>query len=492
MPQKNHQNYSYHLFRNLGLLTQAEIKSLKKWLKSPWCNSNKKLIKLYEILIPHYPDFNDKAIEKKRILKKLYPNTADDKQLRNLFSAFNKTISTFLVCQAVIQDETKKSEVLRQEYLNRSAIAPFSKISQELINTFEDQQSISPDHHLKLTTLNKDLYFNTYQSNTIEQSGDLLASANSHLDQFYLILKTQFLSEFFERKKLLGKEGFDDTYTKLDLQQLIQENQRHPIINFYWKRLELNGREVNLEAVKSLQIAFLEIKDKVSPKEKENMLLYLLNDLSRLFRTGHSKALPLIFELYKMGFEEGILHYKGQVADNIFQNVVTTGNSLGAFNYVTNFISTYKKYLPTQSKEEAIILANAQTDFYQGNFRACISGIKDYSFKIPFYKKRVRLLLTQAYFGELSNDFSQIRLLDSYCTSFLNQLRNKNELSRDKAFIEFVKYTLRLAKWYVKPFHKKEDLELLEKELLSNPNVQARNWLVDQIKNLKEEQFAPH
>ena len=61
------------LLELLQALDKDEFRRLYKFVKSPWFNSNKGVVQLYEYLRPHYPNFDSPKLDKKQIFKKLFP-----------------------------------------------------------------------------------------------------------------------------------------------------------------------------------------------------------------------------------------------------------------------------------------------------------------------------------------------------------------------------------------------------------------------------------
>ena len=55
-------------------LGEDELKAFENWLRSPWCNSNKNLIRLFEQLKKYYPQFKTNKLTKEKLFRKVLPN----------------------------------------------------------------------------------------------------------------------------------------------------------------------------------------------------------------------------------------------------------------------------------------------------------------------------------------------------------------------------------------------------------------------------------
>ena len=68
-------------------LSEDELKSFELWLKSPWCNSNKNLIRLLEKLRKYYPAFEGKNLSKEKLFQQVLPHGKySDRRMNNLLS----------------------------------------------------------------------------------------------------------------------------------------------------------------------------------------------------------------------------------------------------------------------------------------------------------------------------------------------------------------------------------------------------------------------
>ena len=61
------------IFQLFACLSQGELKLLRKAVLSPLYNTNQKVVRLFEILRPLHPHFDDSVNARKKIFKKLIP-----------------------------------------------------------------------------------------------------------------------------------------------------------------------------------------------------------------------------------------------------------------------------------------------------------------------------------------------------------------------------------------------------------------------------------
>lgn len=74
-----------------------EFKSFKDFVRSPFHNKNKNVIRLFDILKKQYPDFKSGTIAKEKIFSKLFPGKKyNDVVIRILISDLLKLSESFL------------------------------------------------------------------------------------------------------------------------------------------------------------------------------------------------------------------------------------------------------------------------------------------------------------------------------------------------------------------------------------------------------------
>ena len=476
------------LIQTLLSLELEELQDLKKWLRSPWCNSNKRLIKLFDVLFPYLIKNELPPIEKQKIMRKVYGKQADEKQFRNLMTALNKSIHDFLACRKVLHEQELKERLLIEEYTNRNRPKAFLQLSKQLIGKQAEVLVPSWKDYLQLTVLHNNIYYSPDQSFNQVEAAQYLDQANEYLDLFYISLKARFVCEYIERAEVLSDSEYDPGAVQHIIECIASQSTSLAAVQFYQKRIAASAEEINLVRFHDLRLFFLEESENIPTEDQQIILIYLINYASRLFRRGLPDMLSIIFDLYKLGFEENLLQQSGRIANSLFLNVITVANSIGEYDYSKAFIQGYKQYLTEEWREETVLLGGAQTDYYQKNYEACIESIRDYSFKVAFYKRRARLLLVQAYFEVAQEDHTFFSVLESYCKSFSNQMRTLRSpnYGGDEAFAKFTKYVVKLTKWLTETPKSLIALEVIEQALGVEENIQGVKWLRDKIGELKK------
>ena len=89
-----------------------ELKSFEGWLHSPWCNSNKNLIKLLEKLKKHYPAFDHPKLTKEKLFKQVLPTGKfSDRRINNLLSEGYLAAERFMVFHNLSQNQNLQKDL---------------------------------------------------------------------------------------------------------------------------------------------------------------------------------------------------------------------------------------------------------------------------------------------------------------------------------------------------------------------------------------------
>src|SRR5437870_5390578 len=101
----------------LKIFTTEELKRFKLFLNSPFHNTNKKVIQLYELVRKYSPEFNNEKLKKEYLFKKLYPDKQyNDIVMRILISDLIKLAEDFIVHSSIINNETESRKYLLNFY----------------------------------------------------------------------------------------------------------------------------------------------------------------------------------------------------------------------------------------------------------------------------------------------------------------------------------------------------------------------------------------
>ncbi len=477
--------YTSKMARMLAILTPEEFKSLGLWLQSPWANTNKKLVSLYNIVQKYHPDFPAKAMDKAQLFKKLYPTKAfDDKWMRNLMAAMCKQVEQFLVHQRLESDDSLSAQLLAKEYLKRHEGEWHEKLVNEIINNLEAKKAKETEDFLVLGQLYGELYERPkYTQNKSSQAA--LLAANRYLDCFYGLHKWRCITELNERQLILP-EGTPPTWDIPQLEHLTQHLDI-PALEIYKERLGLT-RSLSMEGYLHLKAEVFSKFEYLSVKDKRILLFYLINTAIQLWIKGNVQIMGELLELYKTGLKEGLLVNFDRLSETTYSNIVTIGNSLQQFVFVSDFVNKYAGKLAPEMREDGKIWAAANTLFKQHDFEKSITLLSTHGFTSHLFSLHGKSLLLQAYFEACKNDDSYFMFMLDFGEAFRKYIHRDPLLSggREAAYLNYIKYTTILLKNLVEKKWNGKWVEAFEKQINQEEFMQGKQWVLEKLGEIKD------
>ena len=220
----------------------------------------------------------------------------------------------------------------------------------------------------------------------------------------------------------------------------------------------------------------------------------LQNILINLYSKGHEEVVRDIFELGRFGIETKLLIEKGKITDRTFNNIVTTGNQVGAFDYVRSFINAYYSKIDRRISRDIKAWADGHLSYHKGEYDRCIHFVNKCTTNHHLISNRARTLELMAYFELYTSERSHAEMLNSRLKSFRRNIQRGKILAKNRkaSYLTFLSNFNKLVKLVrVKPGPDKEQrITKLEDSISISENILFKFWLQKQLKKLREDSKA--
>ena len=476
------------LIRKIQLLRTDEYSNFLKWLKSPWCNSNKRLVLLFQLLRKFAPEFSSPHLNKTFLFNKLFPNKDfNDRWMRNLMSELSKQVDRFLCFQRLDQKDELQFDLLKQEYLEREQDQQFNFWAEKSIALITNKDILDYMDFLNLGLLYEGLYFQPNPKFRRQLDRDVLKKAEENIDTFYAITKLRLLSEFAERRKILKvNEALDQKEKWLSV---FKNLKGQPGINLYFNRLAKSD-DASPQKLKELYKTYQKNFNFLALREQKQFLYYLLNDAARLISGGYPKGNELMFNLYKFGLKHNLLFHKNQITSFTFNNIVTIGNVLLQTSFTQQFIQNHYLKLPNDIQEDGKIWATGHSLYYKKQWDKARQLLIAHKFKKSLFNIQSRMLLLQIYFDLFQTEQIKLITLSAYFEATKKFFIRKSYFKETviKSYLNFIKHTHALAKIYDKKKLANRPFEVLSKKVNTEKHLHGRKWLTNKITEIKKQQ----
>jgi hypothetical protein len=131
--------------------SKEEFKEFGRFVKSPYYNSNKKIIALYETLKKYYPELNHSHLTGEKLYKKIYPGKKFKKsEIEKLSYAMRVLAEKFLTVKGLSKEKPISALGLLRELNDRNLSSNFKRKWKETKSILNDGnfllKILSPQH----------------------------------------------------------------------------------------------------------------------------------------------------------------------------------------------------------------------------------------------------------------------------------------------------------------------------------------------------------
>jgi hypothetical protein len=337
------------LFDVLGSLEENEFRKFGDFIKSPYFNKSKVIIKLYRVYSGFYPEFSGEKFTKMKVFKSAFPGKAfSEVTLRNYNSDMLKLAETFLAYHNFGRNPNNRNVSLLSELNIRNIRPLFESNYISAIKALETAKERDTAYYYNRYRLQQEN--DSYLSYVNNFSADVKHDCERSVINYTLSVITEMYSYFVNQKTVLKKE-YD--FLMLDeLKELIDKKPGllEPVVWMHYNRLMLllTGAEKYYLVLKELAETNGSLTDTTNHFDT---YICLINYVRKHKDPESVQTTRELFELRKAIIEKNILEGKNYLSHNVFYNQVKSGLKLKEYKWVLNFIESYKHKLVDRVKE---------------------------------------------------------------------------------------------------------------------------------------------
>jgi len=468
------------VFYAIERLNNRERGRFRKYLESPYFNSDPKLTELYETIVKKEKAISQQKIDKKSLWMLVRPEKSyNDVRFRKYTSDLLKHIEGFLYQEYTRQDKGHEYPFVLDALNERQ----MDKLYDSVLRGGRDAIEKNPRRDSKYFQRTYAIEKRFYDLSDSERMRGVAATTSDiadALDLFYIIEKLRLHCSVLVRSFYLEGE-----YTLRLISEIISEVENstlrdYPAVDIYFRLIQTYAKpedKVNYETlvnlVKNSHMFF-------DPDELEDLYRGLLNYLNRRVNKGESESLFKVVELYEYMLENQVFNAQGELSPWAFRNGILAGLRTEQFDWVLKILEEYSFRLPEDYRDNAVSFNYAQLYFYKKEFGMVLKHLQQVEYQDPTYSLNSRNLLVAVYY-----ELGQIEPLYSTIHSFRTYLKRQKKLSEKlrTAYRDLLKMTQRLAKLTKRDSKK---IAVLEAFLEENPSTASRQWLTTKLDELKD------
>lgn len=366
---------------------KQQLKDFNNFVKSPFFNTNKAIVKLYEYIRKQYPDYESSKLEKEYVFKKVFGKTEyNDGFLRVLMSNLQTLAEDYLIHKSVSGDKFMRGKYLLDELSMLGERKLAEKVLNREIKAITDIPITGPDEYLGLYYLafyQKYFYSTRFVVNKGNKPDEGLYDEQKYLTYHFLL---RALSNHFYHLNQSQVISYQPQLLFLD--EIIIFLNNHPefleshVLNITFLRVMLMKNN-DLKDFYKLKHTFFEIFDKVQHKDSFNTISIIINYCQRNYSlTDDILFMKEKFEMLKFGLEHKL--HRFELTEGFdggrFNNIVGTALEFGEIEWAEAFLSEFSKELDDAASEFLIPYLAASIEFSKKNFDeslAILSKIKN-------------------------------------------------------------------------------------------------------------------
>ena len=474
-----------------------ELKAMSAFIKSPYFNTNKNLVKLYGAFKKALPLISGDKITEEDIFRKIFPGKKFNYGImKNLTSSLFSLLEEFLLFNTVKNSPEKKFDnaiTLARQYDSRFLDSFFYRVMKKQRVEMKSGK-VYPGLYRDLAELEEqEYYFHSSRTDDISLQNAVYNEA---------IYSIADMTRKFSRSlwKMQIIEGNVNSKHEIDLKKIIAEN-----INFEGMTENLRGTDEKTYANIKINSLLIKLLTDGSDISHFNSIMELLNKNIEMYENYERfSILSKIISYCAVMYEEGRTEFLPRslvIQKMVLEKVRFMEEGLGPFNF-HNFIEIAQKFIHEDqiSEAEAMVKNNisileddkqelasrlimASVYIERGEFEKAIEEIKTIKPHDTFVKMMVRKIYIKAFYelGSFEQGFDMIasfnkfvrekKDLDEYTkNTHLNSLRIFEKLFKMKCSPD--KYTL-------------NEVASLEKEITEN-NYVNKKWQLSKARELKK------
>lgn len=476
------------LYLSLLIFNEKERRELKKFVESPFFNTNKSLIRLYKWLKKHIESkqqppskhmaylrtFTDKSAPSNPL------NPAELQALNVVLSKLTQLVFKYLTWKKLEENEAYKQHLLLQSFLDNNAPELF-RLHFTKIYSQNKTQKISGETYYNRHLLEYDFSrWNLLQKHNIQQK-DNLQAVSDNLALYYLVQQLELGCEMLSFGRAYKTLYDYDALTHALQTAHLPQFRDHALVEIYRTAVLIlkDEQTTHFEQLKCL----LNIHEhQVARRVLNHMYILATNFCTRRIIAGQTEYLQELFQIYQLMSEKNLLMEGDYIPVGKMKNIISVACQLRHFDWIRQLIEDSRLLIAPHFRDSVYDFGIGLIYFYKGNLRKAISHLIRVDDIDINYHLSGRFVLMKAYY-DLDEDYSE--RTEQIFKSFIAYIKHNKVIStvNKEGYTNFTKTLISLYR--IKHMVGKRSLEVVENRLHNYSRVSDKKWLLEKIEELK-------
>lgn len=465
----------------LKRLSKSEKKRFLKFVRSPYFNTDLKLVQLTELLLSppctreslHAGIFQDLSYDYFRI--------------STLITYVYKLLEEFLAYERMKESGFPFSHYSLMLANEQGWNNYFEEVSRKYSRKEQQAERHLPGDFLQqyLVEQERDKYFSAQQQRTADNS---LSKKLEALELFHVSAMLKNVCKWINRQNIVRAAGTNTYDHFIEYIQLhIDRFSSQPFIRIYYPILMTLIEWENEAHYQQLRVALQQDGPQISVGERKPMYQYAQNYCARQINSGNRAYIRDSFFLYQEMIRQELLYHEGCITAGDVKNIVSLSTRLEEYTWAEAFLEKESERFPPQLRENILAYNHAQLAYARGKLRVALRLLRAVEFKDLYYELGAKTLLLKIYY-----DLDDLEGLESLLHAFSTFLRRNKHISAyqlrvHQNLIRAVKRVnqLRYRKRLVGAQAFTKQLSALEHTIRQKREITNIGWLLEKVEALK-------
>lgn len=469
------------------------MKSFRNYIISPFHNTNKNVVSLFDIIRKYTPELSSANLAKEKVFKKLFPGKKyNDIVIRILISDMLRLAEEFLAYKNYSAEPLTEKKYLLGALKERSLDSLFNKHMKEAESILNEEGNISERYFLNRFEIETEKLNFLISKDRQDESGTALLKRGEYLVNFFMMNILNIVQELWEHGEVLNEkydfnlaENFISNTGIEKVMKYMKDNnyKYYPVIEIYYYMYMSFKDEKNDKYYSLLKDSVKQNLHLFHEEEKFNLFLILESSSISQMRTGNKKDYSDLMSVYELMLSNNVFTDadRNYMQANLFRNIFYSAVELKRYEWAEEFVNKYYDYLVPEQKMDMFNYTKAILNFERNQFETALEQAGKINYTFFVFKFEARVLMLKLYY-ELKSFEPALSLIDTF-SHFLSKSKIVSDGYKEP-FTNFLKYLKILIRNSQNRNLNSYDTAEMKKTVAELKYVISKRWIIEKIEEI--------
>lgn len=469
---------SNRVFQAIRQMAASDLKSLMKFMQSPYFNQSKTLTRLCQAFVDLVLKGKDGFI-KEKVWAKVYTGKAyNDVSFRKACSDLLELVEQYMSTEVYLADQARL-QIDKIDYLSRHKVTSlYRNAINDNLNLLNSKQYWTQKDYYNAYLFERKYHqlmnFDVKMNQKIN-----IEKISENLDVFFLIDKLKIISNSLTQKIISAVDyDLNDVPAILKLCEKY-ELENYPELAIYYYSYHTLTDGDNLEHYYKLKNVLENNAGFIPQVEGIEIFDTALNYCIGRVNKGDKQFLQEYFDIFEKAINKGVFIVNGELAAWRFNNIVVTGLRLGKMDWAQDFVEENKKLLPNDTRNNMVNFNMARISSYKKDFENVLKLVRDIEYDDIIINLISKTMIVFAYY-----ELDEYDALDSFIETYRTFINRQKDIriNLKQGYLNLLGFVRRLTR--IKTGDKVAIQKLRDEIMAIKSSTVNHEWLLEKLEEL--------